>query len=397
MTKICVLFMSFILAGCSTSGTADISQDKEFDITSVKEDKITEDRPVFDTSSEPLTDFENLSFSFVDFCNFFPFGEGDKLLSPGTAVQYCDPSVSDQFTYYCFEPGCKHMDNTCHAYIGNAEGFIAYKGLWYYDRKKDNGQYEIVCHNPDTNERKVIASYERSDNGNIWEYINTMMVSHDVLYVTVTRMSTAEGSLDTEQTGRIDAIDLKDYSRKVVVDDNNCSYFGGNGERAVIEYAEPRSGIDGSVNQYFELRIYNLDGSGYQLIADSDHGFYSYTDMYQLVNGDDVVYINENEVHLLNLHTMEDKTIYSSSKKLVGTWFFGDKISFLEKTDNGSSCYMTDMEGKNKLEYPELMDTDNNVLKVSYRYLTEHGQIGNSSWISEEDYLNCNFDHMIEK
>lgn len=390
MKKYLILLIIFLIA-CSSSGSLPVVG--EVSLKNANNDSYKNSIDF----SEQLTDFDNLPLSSLSLREFVPFGKGDKLLFPGTAVQYCDPSVSDQFTYYCFEPGCKHMDNTCHAYIGNAEGFISYKGLWYYDRKKDNNQYEIICHNPDTNERKVIASYERSDNSNIWEYINTMMVSHDFLYVTVTRMSTADGSLDSEVTSRIEAIDLEDYSRKVVVADNNCSFFGGNGEKAVVEYSEPRSGIDGSVTQYFELRIYNLDGSGYQLISDSDHGFYEYSDMYQLVNGNNVVYIKQNEVHLLNLHTMEDKLVYSSMNKLVRTWFFGNLINFIEETDNKDSVFMIDMEGKNKKEYPGLMDTENNVLKVSYTYLTEHGQIANSSWISEKDYLNCNFDHMIEK
>lgn len=390
MKKYLIILISFLTACSSSKGVSFTvsSSNKKSDIVSHGDSNY---------SSETLTNFENISFAFTSSRQLVPFGEGDKLLYPGTAVEYCDPSVSDQFTYYCFEPGCKHMDNTCHAYIGNTEGFISYKGLWYYDRKKDNNQYEIICHNPDTNERKVIASYERSDNGNIWESINTMMISHDFLYVTVTRMSTAEDSFNSEVTSRIEAIDLKDYSRKTIVDDNNFSFFGGNGERAVIEYAAPRSGIDGSVNPYFELRIYNLDGSGYQLISDSDHGFYEYSDMYQLVNEDNVVYINQDEVHLLNLHTMEDKAVYSAKNKVVRTWFFGNLISFVEETDNGFSCFMMDKDGKNKKEYPGLMDTENNVLKVSYTYLTEHGQIANSSWISEKDYLNCNFDHMIEK
>lgn len=390
MRKYFILLISFLTA-CSSSKTLSVTDCS----SNNKSDTVLKENSTY--SSEPLTDFENISFALTSSSQLVPFGEGDKLLYPGTAVQYCDPSVSDQFTYYCFEPGCKHMDNTCHAYIGNAEGFISHNGLWYYDRKKDNNQYEIICHNPDTNERKVIASYERSDNGKIWEYINTMMISHNFLYVTVTRKSTAEGSLDSEVTSRIESIDLEDYSRKVVVDDNDCSFFGGNGEKAVVEYSEPRSGIDGSVTQYFELRIYNLDGSGYQLISDSDHGFYEYSDMYQLVNGNNVVYIKQNEVHLLNLHTMEDKAVYSSRNKVVRTWFFGNLISFVEETDNGFSCFMMDKDGKNKKEYPGLMDTENNVLKVSYTYLTEHGQIANSSWISEKDYLNCNFDHMIEK
>lgn len=390
MKKYTILLISFLTA-CSSSNSLSFGNSS----SNKKSDTVSKGNSTY--SSDPLTDFENISFAFTSSRQLVPFGEGDKLLYPGTAVEYCDPSVSDHFTYYCFEPGCKHMDNTCHAYIGNAEGFISYKGLWYYDRKKDNNQFEIICHNPDTNERKVIASYERSDNGNVWEYINTMMISHDFLYVTVTRMSTANNSLDSEVTSRIEKINLKDYSHKTIVDENNCSYFGGNGEKAVVEYSEPRSGIDGSVNQYFELRIYNMDGSGYQLIADSDHGFYEYSDMYQLVNGNNVVYIKQNEVHLLNLHTMEDKVVYSSMNKLVRTWFFGNMICFLEETDNVDSVFMVDMDGNNKKEYPGLMDTENSVLKVSYTYLTEHGQIANSSWISEKDYLNCNFDHRIEK
>ena len=175
MKKTCLVFMSFILAGCSTSGTADISQNKKSDITSVKEDKITEDRPVFDTSSEPLTDYENLIAASSSVLSLFPAGDGDKIYQLGTAVKYCDPSDSSQFTYYCSDSNCKHIDETCSAYIGYAEKFIAYKGLWYYDLKNDTGQYVIICHNPETNERNVIATYEEGT-------VNSMIVSHNFLH-----------------------------------------------------------------------------------------------------------------------------------------------------------------------------------------------------------------------
>ncbi len=116
--NIYILLSSLVLSGC---GATKVSTPKQINQSS----KNNESNSVNIPSSElALTDFSNMHAAFTDDGSIVPSGEGNGLLALGTAVQYCDPSISSQFTYYCFETGCKHTDYTCHCYIGNALQFI---------------------------------------------------------------------------------------------------------------------------------------------------------------------------------------------------------------------------------------------------------------------------------
>ncbi len=140
-------------------------------------------------------------------------------------------------------------------------------------------------------------------------------------------------------------------------------------------------------------------------ITDSDQGYFNFSDLYQLSNQDELVYIESNNIHLLDLGTMENQVIYSSPKILSRAWFFGNHVRFLEKETDGSSLVesMIDLDGNNRQDYPELIDNEENVMKFGYQYLTEHGQIGRvmqgnnliSGWISEENYLRCDLDQVV--
>lgn len=377
MKKTCLVFMSFILAGCSTSGTADISQNKKSDITSVKEDKITEDRPVFDTSSEPLTDYENLIAASSSVLSLFPAGDGDKIYQLGTAVKYCDPSDSSQFTYYCSDSNCKHIDETCSAYIGYAEKFIAYKGLWYYDLKNDTGQYVIICHNPETNERNVIATYEEGT-------VNSMIVSHNSLYVGI-------GALQ-DGMNEIQSIDLTSFEKQTILEDNMISFAGTDGNKAVIVHSEIRGKDNIAID---DLRIYDLKDMSYVSVLKSDQGLIYPDAYYHMINGNELIYSDSKSIHILDLNTMEDNKIYTSDS-VSEAWFFGNKVCFLENKGNETIAYMMNKDGSDKYAYPEWFE--NNSLKFSTKYLTEHGQIiysNKDEWISEKDLLNGNLEHII--
>lgn len=400
-----LLTSSLILCGCSAAPISAVQTGSPSASPQISSDK---HRTIDDISlsETPLTDFENQSAANTNDGSIVPSGSGDGLLKLGTAVRYCDPDVADQFAYYCFEPGCKHTDPTCHSYIGNAQSFIAYEGIWYYTRQNDSDQFEIVCHNPVTNERKVIAQYERSDDGHIWEVIGSMIVSHGLLYVSIQRFETAEDTMQQTSSSYIDTIDLQTFERKRL---ENCNdhdgFICGNGEKAVIVHTEPRTAVNDSEYVYSELDILDLTSGQRVKITDTDQGYYNFSDPYQLSNQDKLVYIESNNIHLLDLGTMENQVIYSSQNTLSRAWFFGNHVRFLEKEKDGSYLVesMIDLDGNNRQDYPELIDNEENVIKFGYQYLTEHGQIGTvmqgnnliSGWISEENYLRCDLNQIV--
>lgn len=356
-------------------------------------------------SDTPLTDFENLYAANVSSGSIVPSGSGDGLLKLGTAVLYCDPDVSGQFAYYCFEPGCRHNDPSCHSYIGNAGYFIASNGLWYYSRQNGQDQFEIVCHNPESNERKVIAQYEHSDDGRIWEVIENMILSHGCLYVMVQRFETAEDTMQQTSSTYIDAVNLQTYERQIL---DNCndqdSFLCGNGKKAVIIHHEPRTSVNGDDYVYTELSLLDFLSEERVTVADSDHSL-SVSDPFQLMNQNTFVYLASNQIHLLDLETMDDRMIYSSDKELVRAWLFGSHVRFLEKEADGSALVesMIDFDGNNRQDYPQLIDSGKMIMKFGYQYLTEHGQIGSFflndqqvyGWISEENYLRCDLNQIV--
>lgn len=377
MKKACFLGMTLILAGCSTAGTSDISLDKESDIPSDKEDKIIETRPVIDISSESLTDFENLFASSSSVLSLVPAGDGDKMYQLGTAVKYCDPSFTSQFSYYCSVSDCKHINETCSAYIGYADKFIAYKDLWYYDRKNDSGQYEIICHNPDTNERNVIATCGEGT-------VNSMIASHNSLYVEI-------GALQ-DGMNEIQAIDLTSFEKKTILEDYMISFVGTNGNKAVIVRSEIQ---DKDHKVIDELRIYDLNEMSYVSILDSEQVLQYPNNFAQMINGNELVYLDSKAIYILDLNTMEDSKIYMSDS-IGEACFFGNKVCFWENKGNEVITYMMNKDGSDKYAYPEWFET--NSLKFSAKYLTEHGQIifsNKDGWISEKDLLNGNLDQIM--
>lgn len=410
MKKTLSLCLAILLSGCTNSMVSEISSASHSSVQKFSSIQFSDTQFKGELSKESLTDFDNLVADSLSFNSLVSAGKGDSFFRLGTAIQYCDPAVSDRFTYYCFENGCKHTDTTCHAYVGNAEQFIAWKGLWYYSRINPDGEYELVRHNPDTNEREILVTYEKADDGSLWESISSFFVSHNVLYVTVTQNITDPDSLEQTVSGYIDTIDLNTLSRKKLSDCNDKDQFlGGNGKKAVICHVEYHQTVNGQMNPYTELRIMDLATGQKELIADTDHGFSPYTDLFQLVNRDEAVYIRSNEIHILNLGSMEDRTIYHTDRKISCACFFGNRIRFLEKTENESdlSEKIISLDGTDLCDFPKMIytyDSGDQVTRLAPRYLTEHGQIGfiqddsgtnRYGWISEKDYLNCDLNKAI--
>ncbi len=397
-----ILLSSLLLSGCGATKVSTTKQDNQ-------SSKNNESNSVNIPSSElALTDFSNMHAAFTDDGAIVPSGEGDGLLALGTAVQYCDPSISSQFTYYCFETGCKHTDYTCHCYIGNALQFITWHGQWYYIRKNAYDAFELIQHNPESNDRKILLSYERSNDGSVYEFINSMFLSNGVLYISFTHFETDSDTLQTESSGYIDTIDLETCEHTQLFDLNeDDNFFGGNGKNAAIVHSQTKESVNGEIIPYHELNVLNLESGELIKITDSDSGFNVFSDMYQLINKDTLVYIESDTIHILDLSSLDNSIIYKSDKTILSAWFFGNKVRFLEKAVDGSSLEenMIDSDGNNKINFPSMIDSDRQVTKFAPVYLTEHGEIGRYSdstsdalitgWISESNYLNGNFKQIV--
>lgn len=391
-----------LLSGCFSS-THNVSVTDRTD-SQIIEHQDQDTSSLFKASGSSLWDGENISASFVSFSSLMPTGQKDAFWKIGTSVQYCDPSISDTFMYYCFNTGCLHNDLSCNCYIGNADLFLSYRGYWYYDRINSSNAYELICHDPSSNNRKIIAEYEMRDDGSVSERITGMSASYGKLYVNINRQ---EYDLETGKqmsTGYYDVIDLKDGSHQIILEnDGDISLFGVYQNKAVILKNEMNASVNGQLSRNDTLLIYDLQSEESVYITDTDNGFRCFSDSYQLIDHENLVYINGQKIHILNLENMDDQAVYTSDGIISRAWFFGRNIRLIEKDDTGKHLSMISADGTLKEQYPSLLD-EAGIMVMGYSYSTEHGQIGSISngnghlkdvWISEQDLLESRIDHVI--
>ncbi|MGM9941082.1 MAG: hypothetical protein ACI32N_03735 [Bulleidia sp.] len=398
-----VLSCFLILTGC-TSVSKPVSDSVSVDDPIRIPDTEDTFQPVFTVSDTPLRDGENISASFVNGNGFIPYGEGDGFVQTGTAIRYCNPQISDTFAYYCSRSGCHHTDQTCNCYIGSAELFLAYRDRWYYDRINQSGEAEIVEHDPSNNTRNVIGRYETEADGSVEERVQSMLASEGKLYVTIERHEWNSETGEEVTTYYVDVIHPDEMKRDTILkNDGDLSLFGVRGNRAVVVRASFEESVNGQPDPQYELRIYDINTGNHDVITDTEDGFRSFSDHYQLMNHDDLVYVRNQEIHVLNLTDMTDTIVYTASKKVIRAWFFGSNIFFLQKDENSTEWLMISPDGSMVDDYSSLLN-ENQVMRLGYSYLTDHGQIGRyldengnlkNVWISEDDLLHCRLENMI--
>lgn len=190
----------------------------------------------------------------------------------------------------------------------------------------------------------------------------------------------------------IQSIDLTSFEKQTILEDNMISFAGTDGNKAVIVHSEIRGKDNIAID---DLRIYDLKDMSYVSVLKSDQGLIYPDAYYHMINGNELIYSDSKSIQILDLNTMEDNKIYTSDS-VSEAWFFGNKVCFLENKGNETIAYMMNKDGSDKYAYPEWFE--NNSLKFSTKYLTEHGQIiysNKDEWISEKDLLNGNLEHII--
>ena len=123
-TKIMVLICILLLSGCSPANTdAGLSPDKYESAAAVTEG----------IRGIDLKLYGHMAFS----------GTGDGILYVNTTVSSMNPPDQTEPVLLCAQAGCTHSDETCKAYIGNADYFLSYHNVWYYTVSESNNRLTL--------------------------------------------------------------------------------------------------------------------------------------------------------------------------------------------------------------------------------------------------------------
>ena len=365
---------------------------------------ISESDPAIKTGS--LLQIENQDAVSVNYQQSISAGKGDVVFKPsGSTVYYGDPSVSDEFTVFCSKTGCHHNSEDCGAYIGNASEFIAYKDLWYYIRKMDDGSMVLFEQNPLANERTELKKVTSRTEDNKYYFITMqgIMVSYDCIYLRVDQMVNDNTNLTGASINTTAYVEINLSTRKERTilhydsSEENWSIVGGNGKCLLftkyISYNPQTSQYKG------ELYKMNLDDLSYEVVVDEEKEMLLQTSIYGNINADNLMtYCTEHEIHLYDLDTGEDRLLYQTNDIIISTNVFGQNVFYIYKDRDDKKYFMRgDIAGNTSLK---MKNKNNTVVNVYSKYrTTENGYMGlmdgQYGWLSQEDYHQENYDGFV--
>ena len=186
-TKIMVLICILLLSGCSPANTdAGLSPDKYESAAAVTEG----------IRGIDLKLYGHMAFS----------GTGDGILYVNTTVSSMNPPDQTEPVLLCAQAGCTHSDETCKAYIGNADYFLSYHNVWYYTVSESNNRLTLHSYDYKNGKRSVLHTWEGSEQDSI--AVDNMLADHNRLYVSLYTASYSPEENTYYGKSKTDCIDL---------------------------------------------------------------------------------------------------------------------------------------------------------------------------------------------
>lgn len=325
-------------------------------------------------------------------------GKGNIVLFPGTAVSYCDPTVSSDQYVYCTQPGCQHKTDDCGAYIGNSDCLAVYDGLWYYLRTGEDDSISLIRHDPLANERTVLKTYvsEEKDGILLHRIPQYSLISCGYIYISLTtteyNMITNESSSTTE----LQEVDCRTGETRVLSsDDQIIDVIGGN-EKEFAAFV-----LIGNPNENKrEMRIYQRSDFSYETVVDTSAGLLGMNSIYANIANNRILYVVNDGLYCFDLETREHLKIADGT--IQARSIFGNSVYFNRsdpKSDGVNSEFLrctTD-----DFDLITMQNNDQKDVYVFSQYVgTETGFIGMSKdgkygWISQKDFDQENYDGIV--
>lgn len=329
----------------------------------------------------------------------------------------------------CTQPGCKHTDSSCPAWVSDCRGYQIVAGTFYIAEVTDEGARLIEKALP-TLDTRVIASWDNvhGDDQSVYYQVGNLHVSNG--FAILREEKTIEQKQDFEWTEENETIywriDLATGEKTVLFEGENpdritVDNFYGN--HAIVIYWEVTPvqdimseeeflstyGENASYNRYrrrqdlYELRLYDLDSGDYTVLAPL--GEYVVRTDGQANNGNQTLYQIGDEMYVFDMETLESKLLFTR-ETIINYWILDNK-AFVIALDGlyfdlsaRSRFYYIPLDGGDLVPFEE--DNPGPNIRFSMGAETENCFLGycdgpngpGTYWIKKEDFYAGRYDKM---
>lgn len=350
------------------------------------------------------------------------FQNGYFIASENT-VRFVDESVGGRGctgTVICAQPGCRHTDATCQAWLEDVSVLEQYNGCLYAIQSDPDRGFYLTEKRLSDGQNRTIASWENTQIGNKWSiYFGGGLKISDgyALVVSEEAILTTQG-LETVQEDKMITwrIDLETGDKTVVFDEDDTprsfilnfyrnhvlvEYTSGDSELMTEDEFIAAYGENASYSRYelhetaSELRLYDVNNGSYRVIA-SD-GFVNHIDPLAN-NGTLSLYLVNDDLYIFDMETQESR-ILLTKEGIINYWILDNKAFII--CEDGAYY---DLEAPTRFYYASLDDgvlvpfDEENTGNMTFGLTseTENCFIGvyndDFYWIKKEDFYADRYD-----
>ncbi len=297
---------------------------------------------------------------------------------------------SQTSTPLCLQPGCRHSDESCEAFMGGIiEQMAEYKGKLYAKIRTENESIEIVSFDLTTRVRKTIRHWEfelETDAGDIVQtfvYLNN--IAYNGLYYAYTR--TVFDSVTqkvVEESGESIRYDVVTGEERDMAFPFACMGAAGYvGKHLDSDFDEEKDKY--VINEAYiyvrdpenlELhRLVDYEQDNYQPTRDPAHCYGSY-----------ISYQCDNTLYYFNVDTGESKELVTPEDPVVNYWLMDRKIFYITTNDDDMYYFWyADLDNPVPVRLRNDDNANHMVFSISYEG-TDFFADNNNRIISKEDF-----------
>lgn len=390
---------TIILMGCESSLSP-----------SAKEEGLSLNSTVPSENKEALSTKTNYSV--------FPAYSQSGVYLPREVLYYFD-FETNQTIVFCAAPGCRHDDDSCIAYLGNAQKFCEYQGNWYTVLDTEDGRLQLLQTNPSSGVKKNIYTWKKKDE--CITLCNRCVFAFGHAYLSICEQPLEPNTEESEE--HLYQIDLDTgVCHEILVTSYPAThhFLGASQTQLALEYTslgenflgeEEYKSIYGTGETYSdymrdylkenlitELRIYNFETNDYLVLADSKTDGYTPSGDPTVCYGDNIIYLLNDDLYIYNLSTATNKKILSA-KNIMTYWLLDGKAFYITGTVGDCGIFFSDLLTGKIHKIKNQGSSEHMIFSISTEtsdkfvglYSEQSGSSTGQSWISKKDFYEDNY------
>ena len=337
-------------------------------------------------------------------------GNGDGILYVTSTVSSINPPDQTEPVLLCAQAGCTHSDETCKAYIGNADYFLSYHDVWYYTVSESNDRLTLHSYDFKNGKRSVLHTWEGSEQDTI--AVDHMLADHNRLYVSLYTVNYSPEENTCYGKSKTDCIDLNQNTCLTVLesDEKEKEFEYCHNGKILYTYTY----LNGELPDYSEWIGQGKTEEAYSDLADSmlctELHVLDTASSEDIVLGTDIAFpgVNAYEDDQFVWHGSDRLYQYdidpgtTESREVPGiihSEIFDSHILFITRSsDEQTRLYVTDIDDMKQVKEIESVDI-NAPITFSIYFETENGFFGiyNDAfyWIKKADYYQGKFGESV--